>query len=55
VKVDGSARSVLRQLRRYAKSGLLVGLVLVTNRARHQFPEEIEGIPLTVVGLYELR
>lgn len=50
VKVAGQRTAVERQLRRYATSGMVDGLVLVTNRARHRaMPAELDGVPLRVV------
>jgi hypothetical protein len=52
VKVAGSATDLLRQLTRYARSPLIDGIVVVTNRARHlRIPDEIEGKPVEVVSL----
>lgn len=48
VKVAGAATSVLRQLRRYALSDRIDGLVLVTSRVRHQAPSKLEGKPLRI-------
>lgn len=48
VKVAGAAAAVLRQLRRYALSDRVDGLVLVTSRVRHQLPAVLEGKPLSV-------
>lgn len=49
IKIDGTARTVLRQLRRYAASDQVDALVLVTNRATHlRLPEQIDGKPLLV-------
>lgn len=50
VKVGQSIATVIRQLARYAKSGLVDGLVLVTNRASHRrVPPSIGDVPVTVV------
>ena len=51
VKIAGPVADVRRQLARYARSESIDGLVLVTTRARHQFPREVEGKPLEVVSL----
>lgn len=51
VKVDGQARNVERQLRRYALSDQVDELVLVTNRGRHLLPTTLEGKPVTVVSV----
>ena len=52
VKIAGRAPDVLRQLRRYAASPDIDGLVLVTTRARHRgMPREIGGKPVRVVWL----
>jgi hypothetical protein len=52
VKVDGAATAVLRQLRRYATSDRVDALVLVTGRARHTMPGEIDGKPVHVVKIF---
>lgn len=50
VKVGQSIATVIRQLARYAKSGLVDGLVLVTNRAGHRHvPQSIGDVPIVVV------
>lgn len=47
VKVDGPVSAVVRQLDRYAASGIVEALVLVTNRARHtRVPETLHGVPV---------
>ncbi len=51
VKVDGGTAAVLRQLTRYAQSGQVDELILLTSRARHQMPAQIDGIPVRVVSL----
>ena len=51
VKVDGSRAAVLRQLHRYAHSGLLDALILVTTRTRHVMPTELNKIPVVTVSL----
>ncbi len=51
VKVDGSRADVLRQLHRYANSGVLGALILVTNRTRHTVPPTINGIPVILISL----
>jgi alkanesulfonate monooxygenase SsuD/methylene tetrahydromethanopterin reductase-like flavin-dependent oxidoreductase (luciferase family) len=53
VKVAGSPSAVLRQLTRYAQSGQVDGLILVTNRARHAQPRRIGVTPVEVVSLME--
>lgn len=50
VKVAGSIAAVTRQLRRYATSGLITELVLVTTRVAHTAIEDV-GCPLHVVPL----
>lgn len=50
VKVAGMAADVARQLARYARFEQVKGIVLVTSRARHVFPHEIEGKPVEVVS-----
>lgn len=49
VKVKGSAGDVRRQLERYAADATVAGLVLVTNRFRHRFGDELGGKPLATV------
>lgn len=53
VKVKGTAVAAIRQLQRYAHSGLIDGLILVTtvytNRAI--YPEHIGGKPLILVDV----
>ncbi len=51
VKVAGVPRDVERQLSRYAASERITALVLVTNRARHRPPDEINGKPVVVASL----
>lgn len=51
VKVAGLARDVERQLARYAASDRVDALVLVTTRAGHRPPEEINGKPVLTVFL----
>lgn len=52
VKVGGSTANVERQLRRYAQTGEVVALVLVTNRTRHRtIAPVVAGIPVHVVSL----
>lgn len=51
VKVDGTRAEVLRQLHRYANSGLLDALILVTTCTRHTVPETINSIPVRLVSL----
>lgn len=51
VKIAGGANAVRRQLERYAASERVDGLVLVTTRARHVYPDAIGGKPLEVVSL----
>ncbi|HKS98362.1 MAG TPA: hypothetical protein VJT31_02435 [Rugosimonospora sp.] len=48
VKLAGTPGDVLRQLRRYAASPLVTGLLLVTSRARHVhgLPERLDDTPL---------
>jgi hypothetical protein len=46
VKVGGSPTRVLAQLRRYAESDRIDGLVLVTSQMRHRIPAEINGKPV---------
>lgn len=49
VKVKGSAGDVRRQLERYAADPAVDGLVLVMNRFRHRFGDELGGKPLATV------
>lgn len=50
VKVAGTNAGVFRQLVRYAGSGDVDELVLVTTRRRHSaIPRDVAGKPLTVV------
>lgn len=50
VKVAGSASEVIRQLWRYAHSGELASLVLVTTRATHlRIPRSLCGVPVACV------
>jgi hypothetical protein len=50
VKVAGSPAEVTRQLRRYAITGAVDHLVLVTTKVRHRSIEpDIFGVPVTVV------
>ena len=51
VKVAGKADAVMRQIRRYVASDLVDGLLLVTTRARHALPAEVDGKPVAVVQL----
>lgn len=52
VKVAGSADAARRQLRRYAESREVDGLVLVTNQVTHGDGDgELNGKPLVVVSL----
>jgi hypothetical protein len=51
IKTAGGTDKVLRQLTRYAGFDAIEGLVLVTNKLRHQFPHELCGKPLEVVYL----
>jgi len=54
VKVAGSARGVLRQLRRYAKCEELDALILVTDRVNHLgVLQAIDSKPVEVVSLAE--
>jgi hypothetical protein len=49
VKVASNWETVLRQLRRYARSDLLDEIVLVTDRVRHgRIPLELDGKPVHV-------
>jgi hypothetical protein len=48
VKVAGKPGSVLSQLRRYAASDRLDGLLLVTSAVRHRLPDTVGGKPLSV-------
>ena len=50
VKVDGSMPAVARQVDRYARSGLLDAVVVVTNRAKHRaVAGVVTAVPVTVV------
>lgn len=49
VKVAGPPGAVVRQLGRYARSGRLDGLVLVTSRILHRPPARLAGIPVATV------
>lgn len=53
VKIASTAATVHRQLKRYAATGLVDALILVTNRARHMTLDEITigSVPVTVVRL----
>lgn len=51
VKIAGVPRDVDRQLLRYAQSARITGLVLVTNRARHRPPVELNGKPVAIASL----
>lgn len=53
VKVDGQHRDVWRQLRRYAATGQLRELLLVTTRARHVIDAatHLGPVPVTVLLL----
>lgn len=51
VKIAGIPSSVERQMRRYAESDRLTGLVLVTNRARHRPAASMCGKPVVVASL----
>lgn len=52
VKTDGATSDVMRQLHRYANSGDISALILVTNRARHRnVPNCIDGKPVHVFFL----
>lgn len=51
VKVDGAAATVQRQLARYARTGQLDAVVLLTSRAKHRMPAELDGVPVHVVSL----
>lgn len=50
VKVGGSTQALMRQLQRYANTGRLNGLVVVTTRPAHlELPPVVGGIPCTVI------
>jgi hypothetical protein len=52
VKVNGSTIAVLRQLQRYARTGRVQALILVTTCIRHgEIPTTISGVPVHVVYL----
>jgi hypothetical protein len=54
VKVQGTAKSILQQLTRYAKTGKLSSLILVTTMRKHGVIETLwnpRSIPLKVVIL----
>jgi hypothetical protein len=49
-KIDGSPSQVMRQLLRYAESGAIQALVLVTTRNKHRaIPQTLGGKPVYVV------
>lgn len=54
VKVGGTTSEVLRQLHRYAQHAHVAGLVLVSSRARHIIPEQINGVPAAKLQLWGL-
>lgn len=55
VKVDGAARTVLRQLTRYLLHESITSAVLVTTRARHRaMPTTVLGKQIIVVWLSAL-
>lgn len=54
VKVAGTPGAVERQCRRYLEDDRIQGLVLVTTKARHRLPDEINGKPVIVVSLVRL-
>lgn len=51
VKIAGERRTVERQLARYSESDLVDELVLVTTRARHRPPAQLNWKPVHVVSL----
>jgi hypothetical protein len=52
VKVNGSTIAALRQLQRYARTGRVQALILVTTCIRHgEIPTTISGIPMHVAYL----
>lgn len=53
VKVDGQAAAVWRQLRRYAASPQVSGLLLATTRTKHEVdaPSHLDGVPVHVLVL----
>lgn len=51
VKVKGAAAEVQRQLARYAQNSFVLGLLLVTTRARHLPPDELHGKPVRVLNI----
>lgn len=52
VKVAGSAIDVAGQIQRYARTGRLDALVLVTTRAEHTtLPDQLGGLPVLVAHL----
>jgi alkanesulfonate monooxygenase SsuD/methylene tetrahydromethanopterin reductase-like flavin-dependent oxidoreductase (luciferase family) len=51
VKVAGSPDRVLEQLRRYAASDEIDGLVLVTSQFKHRMPPALGGKPLACVSI----
>lgn len=56
VKVKGSLPDVRRQLSRYARTGDLDALILVTSRsAHHAIPATLAGIPLHLCSLVGVR
>lgn len=51
VKVAGNADRALFQLERYANSGEIDGLLLITTRSWAAFPDCVGGKPLEVISL----
>lgn len=52
VKIGGASAGVLRQLYRYAEHAEVKGIVLVSSRARHQVPAQINDIPVAKLQLW---
>lgn len=52
-KIGGSAADLMRQVSRYAQSGKVVGILVVTDRASHRLPESFNGKPVLVHSLLD--
>jgi hypothetical protein len=53
VKISGAAAVVLRQLHRYAQLPEVGSLLLITTRANHGMPAELNGKPVRVLNISE--